>query len=43
MSWSEPTFTPRQSDQIRDSLLRRAKLEISSDSETASKRDSDSR
>lgn len=43
MSWSELTFTPRQSDQIRNSLLRRAKLEVLPESETASKRDSNTR
>jgi hypothetical protein len=43
MSWSELNFTLRQSDQIRASLLRRAKLEVCSDSESASKQDSDSR
>jgi hypothetical protein len=42
MSWTELTFTPRQSGQIRDSLLRRAKLEVVSESETASKRTSNS-
>jgi hypothetical protein len=42
ISWSELTFTPRQCDQIRDSLLRRAKLEVLSESETVSTRTSNS-
>ena len=43
MRWGELTFTLRQSDQIRNSLLRRARLGVSSGPETASQRDSSPR
>jgi hypothetical protein len=43
MRSGELTFTLLQSDQILNSLLRRAKLEVSLDSETASQQDASSR
>jgi len=43
MRWGELTFTLRQSDQIRNSLLRRARLGVSSGPETASQRNSSPR